>query len=148
MNTKSDRNSGAQKINTKEFSCKRIGYDCSWKHVANTEELLLDAAALHLRDVHGIPAVGVEMIGKIKQSFTNPSSVKEGGSDIPVMKELKCRDMGMDCNWRYLAQTEELIADGAAVHVREAHGISEFTPEMIAKAKNAIRIWKEETVAV
>jgi predicted small metal-binding protein len=135
---------GESKIDPKEFSCKDIGYDCSWKHTAKTEELLLDVAALHLRDAHGVQALGTEMLGKVKNSFRKPSAVIEYETDIPVMKEFLCRDIGADCNWRYFAQTEELIVDGAAVHAREAHGIKEFTPEMIAKVKNAIHLWEGE----
>jgi predicted small metal-binding protein len=138
---------GPLRIDPKEFACRSMGYECSWKHIAKTEELLLDAAALHLRDAHGVQALGVDMIGKIKNSFVNPTPVVEFESEIPVMKEFRCRDIGMQCDWRYLAQTEELIVDGAAVHARDVHGIMEFTPEMIAKVKNAIRVWKEEKVA-
>jgi predicted small metal-binding protein len=135
---------GTLEIDPKEFFCRGMGYDCSWKHVAKTEELLLDAAALHLRDAHGIKALDIEMVGRIRRSFVNPSPAAEFESEIPVMKEFKCRALGMECSWRYLAQTEELITDGVAVHAREAHGIKEFTPEMIAKVKNAIRLYEEE----
>ena len=138
---------GTLKREPKEFACRSIGNDCGWKHVARTEELLLDEAAIHLRDVHGLQALGVDMLGKIKRSFTNPSTSAEPGSETPVMRELRCRDMGMDCNWRYIAQTEELIVDGAAIHARDVHGISEFTPEMIANVKKSIRVWGNEKAA-
>jgi predicted small metal-binding protein len=139
---------GKEKLEPKEFHCRNIGIDCLWKHVARTEDLLLDAAALHLRDVHGEIALSEERLAQIKRSFVKPTQIiVETVSDIPVMKELRCRDIGMQCDWKYLAQTEELIVDGVAVHAREAHGLKEFTPEMIAKVKRAIREWKEETVA-
>jgi len=138
---------GPLQIDPKAFACRSIGYDCSWKHIAKTEELLLDAAALHLRDTHDVQALGVETIGKIKNSFMNPSPAVSFESEIPVMKEFRCQDIGMQCGWRYLAQTEELIVDGAAVHARDVHEIKELTPEMIAKVKNAIHVWKEETMA-
>ena len=48
----------------------------------------------------------------------------------------------MDCGFRYIAQTEELIADGVAVHAREAHGINVFTAEMATKVKNLAHPWK------
>ena len=138
---------GSKKIESKEFSCRSVGNDCSWKHVAKTEELLLDAAALHLRDVHGIKALGVDMVGKIRKSFMKPSSAVEFETDNPVMKEFRCRDIGMSCNWKYLSQTEELLVDGAAVHAREAHGIKEFTPEMIAAVKKSAHVWEFEKAA-
>jgi len=138
---------GKPKIVPREFLCRSIGNDCSWKHLAKTEELLLDAAALHLRDVHNIQSLSVELIGKIKRSFLNPTSVSEYESDIPELKEFRCRDIGMACSWKYLAQTEELIVDGAAVHARDVHGIKDFSPEMIAKVKNAVHVWPGEKAA-
>jgi predicted small metal-binding protein len=58
------------------------------------------------------------------------------------MKEFKCRDLGYSCDWKYIAQTEELIADGVAVHTRDAHGIKDFTPEMKTKVENALHEWR------
>ncbi len=59
------------------------------------------------------------------------------------MKEFKC-NIDPGCGWRYIAMTEELITDGAAVHARDVHGIREFTPEMIAMVKNSIQEWGGE----
>ncbi len=127
----------------REVACRRLGYDCNWKHVSRTEELLTDVMAIHLRDVHGVPALTQEMIGKIKQAFSGSEPVDaSGGEGEPVLKVVSCRDLGMDCNWKYIAQTEELIADGMAVHAREAHGIMDFTSEMAARVKNLAHEWK------
>ena len=60
----------------KEFACRSMGYDCSWKHIARTEELLADVAAVHLRDVHGVPALGADLVARMKQSFSNPSPLR------------------------------------------------------------------------
>lgn len=125
----------------KEFKCKKMGYDCSWKHVARTEELLADIVAVHLRDVHGMEALTSETVGRIKNSFSNPSPVDAEIAEALTMKEFRCHDIGQNCTWRYIAQTEELIADGVAVHAREAHGIREFTPELMTKVKNTIHEW-------
>jgi predicted small metal-binding protein len=138
---------GKEKLEPKEFYCRSVGHNCSWKHVARTEDLLLDAAALHLRDVHGETALDKERIARIRKAFLKPTTVIETTSDIPVMKEFRCKDIGMKCDWKYFAQTEELIVDGAAVHARDAHGITEFTPEMIAKVKSAIHEMKVDKAA-
>ncbi len=127
----------------KEFACASLGNKCSWKHVARTEELLADIAAIHLRDVHGVQEVGPDMLGRIKNLITPPSGSDAVRSGDPVLKEYNC-DMGRECTWRYIAMTEELIADGAAVHAREAHGIKEFTPEMVARVKNSAHVWEGE----
>jgi predicted small metal-binding protein len=126
----------------RQFRCSSLGNKCSWKHIEKTEELLADVVALHLRDVHGVKAVGTEMLAKIKQAFSNPAPVEAKEAESAVLKEFRCSDLGQNCSWHYIAQTEELIVDGVAVHAREAHGITEFTPEMKVKVENALRPWK------
>jgi len=125
----------------KRFMCKNIGLDCSWTHVARTEELLLDTVALHLRDVHHIVSLSATMSGKIKTTFTNPSPIEILSDEEPILKEYAC-DFGPKCAWHYIAQTEDLIADGVALHAREAHGIQEFTQEMKARVENSLRVWR------
>ena len=126
----------------REFTCASLGNKCTWKHIARTEELLADVVAVHLRDVHGMKALSTEMVGKIKNAFKNPSPVDAERAEALVMKEFKCRDLGYSCTWRYIAQTEDLIADGVAVHTREAHGIKEFTAEMKTKVEYSLQAWK------
>ncbi len=126
----------------REVACRSLGYNCGWKHVARTEELLTDVMAIHLRDVHGVPALTQEMVGKIKQAFGRSEPIDTSGGEVePVLKVVSCRDLGMDCNWKYIAQTEELIVDGMAVHAREAHGITNFTSEMATKVKKLAHEW-------
>ena len=126
------------------FACKSLGNNCSWKYVANTEELLTDIVAMHLREVHGVKAVTPELIDRVKNQFANAAPMDAGTADRLEMKEVRCQDLGNKCAWRYLAQTEELLVDGAAVHTREVHGIGEFTPEMIARVKKAAHPWNME----
>ncbi len=127
----------------KEFRCENLGNKCGWKHIAETEELLADVIAIHLRDIHDVRAISPELLGKIKNLFTPPSADEAARFSGLVLKEYNC-DMGPGCSWRYIAMTEELIADGAAVHAREAHGIAEFTPEMIARVKKSAHEWAGE----
>lgn len=127
----------------REFACKRMGNNCGWKHTEKTEERLMDVVAIHLRDVHGVQAVTPEMVGQVKNAFSEgePVAPRDKGED-PTLKVVYCKDLGMNCNFRYIAQTEELIADGVAVHAREAHGIKEFSAEMATKVKNLAHEWK------
>jgi len=127
----------------KEFKCKSLGYKCNWKHIAKTEELLTDIAAIHLRDVHGVKELTAETIGKMKKSFSNPTPIEADKAEGLTLKEFRCKDLGHKCDWKYIAQTEELIADGAAVHMREAHGIKEFTPEMKVKVEASLHEWEK-----
>ncbi len=127
----------------REFRCESLGYMCKWKHIARTEELLADVTAIHLRDVHDVQEVSPDMLGKIKSLFTFPTAADAAQAADLVLKEYNC-DMQPECSWRYIAMTEDLIADGAAVHARETHGIKEFTPEMIARVKKVSHEWQGE----
>ncbi|SOC52191.1 DUF1059 domain-containing protein [Ornithinimicrobium cerasi] len=40
------------------------------------------------------------------------------------MKELRCRDVGFDCEGVVTGQTEDDVLRQAAAHAREAHGLS------------------------
>jgi predicted small metal-binding protein len=126
----------------KQFKCASMGYKCNWQHIAKTEELLADVAAVHLRDVHGATALHPAMVGKIKNAFSNPTPIEVKETGNLTLKEFKCKDLGFACDWKYIAQTEELIVDGVAMHAREAHGIKEFTAEMKVKVENALHEWR------
>jgi predicted small metal-binding protein len=126
----------------REFKCASLGNACNWKHVAKTEDLLTDIAAIHLRDVHGAASISPEMLGKIRSAFSVPEPIEAKKAEDLVMREFHCKDLGNDCPWKYIAQTEELIVDGVAVHMREAHGIKEFSPEMKVKVEKALHEWK------
>lgn len=123
------------------FRCSSLGNKCSWKHIAQTEELLADVAAVHLRDVHGITALDSTLVAKIKNSFSNSTPVETKEAERGGLKVYQC-GLGTGCTWRYIAQTEELIADGVAVHAREAHGIREFSAEMKVQVENSLQPWR------
>jgi len=125
----------------KEFACANIGNQCAWKHSAQTEELLTDVVAVHLRDVHGVKELTADLVGRIKNTFSNPDPIRERAVYEPMLKEFMCRDLGTDCTWHYIAQTEDLLADGVAVHAREVHGIKEFTPELATRVKLLAHEW-------
>lgn len=127
----------------REFTCRSLGYDCGWKHLARTEELLTDVVAIHLRDVHEVPELTQDMVVRIKRVFTDGEHIEMPREDEePILKEFQCRDLGMDCGFRYIAQTEDLITDGVAVHAREVHGITEFSSELKVKVANSLHEWK------
>jgi predicted small metal-binding protein len=124
----------------REFKCSSLGNKCSWRHFAKTEELLADVVAVHLRDAHGKQALDNETIMKIKRSFSNPAPVEAKAAEGLTLKVYHC-GLGSGCAWKYIAQTEELIVDGVAVHAREAHGIKEFSAEMKVKVEKALQPW-------
>lgn len=130
-----------EEIHMKKFTCSSMGYDCGWKQISATEELLADLVAVHLRECHGVRELTPEQLGNIKNSFSNPTAVAVESAENPDLRVYNC-DLGPNCAWHYIAQTEELIADGVAVHAREAHGIREFTPEMKTRVENSLHVWR------
>lgn len=51
------------------------------------------------------------------------------------MREFKCSSLGYNCSWKHIA-TEELLADMAALHLRDVHGLQELDNEMVGRIKN------------
>jgi predicted small metal-binding protein len=56
-----------------------------------------------------------------------------------MAKLLRCRDVGMDCDFEARAATEEEILQRVAEHAQMAHGMKEIPPEGVAKVRAAIR---------
>ena len=54
-------------------------------------------------------------------------------------KVLKCRDVGVDCDFEVRGETEEEILAKAAEHAQGCHAGVEMTPEVHAKIKAAIK---------
>jgi predicted small metal-binding protein len=56
-----------------------------------------------------------------------------------MTKMLKCRDVGVDCDGVIKAETEEELTRKVAEHAKTVHGMSEISPDMVAKVKAAIK---------
>lgn len=56
-----------------------------------------------------------------------------------MAKELHCRDVGMDCDWKARGNSEQEVLQQAAAHARSAHQINEMTPELAQKVRSVIR---------
>ena len=56
-----------------------------------------------------------------------------------MAKVLRCKDVGMECDFEVRAITGEEIMQQAAEHVQTAHGIKDIPPEVVAKVRAAIR---------
>jgi len=57
-------------------------------------------------------------------------------------KELRCRDVGMNCDFEVRGNTEEEVLQKASAHARDAHQIKEMPPELAAKVRAAVRTVK------
>jgi predicted small metal-binding protein len=56
-----------------------------------------------------------------------------------MAKVLRCRDVGMDCDFEARAETEEEILKKAAEHAQTVHNMEEIPEEVLAQVRAAIR---------
>jgi len=56
-----------------------------------------------------------------------------------MAKALRCRDVGMDCDFVARAETEEEILKKAAEYAASAHDMKEIPEEVLARVRAAIR---------
>ena len=56
-----------------------------------------------------------------------------------MAKVLRCRDVGMDCDFVAHADSEEQILKKAAEHAAREHGMKEMAEEVLSKVRAAIR---------
>lgn len=120
-----------------EIKCKDIGNEeCNWSAISGTEDRLVDYVAVHARDQHGVKEFTQEMIATVKNSLGN-TTVPIVDEEEPIMRIYTCAN----CSWKYIAQTEDLIVDAAAVHARDTHGVREFTKEMGREVVGSLREW-------
>jgi predicted small metal-binding protein len=56
-----------------------------------------------------------------------------------MAKVLRCKDVGMDCDFEARAETEEEVLKQAAEHAAATHDMQEIPPDVLAKVRAAIR---------
>ena len=56
-----------------------------------------------------------------------------------MTKVLRCRDVGVDCDFEAKGETAEEIMAQAARHAKEAHGMDQIPPEVVEQCRKAIR---------
>jgi predicted small metal-binding protein len=105
----------------KIFTCENVKSGCTWSMTAQTEELLLDRVALHLRGAHDILEITPAMVGTIKNLFRSPWLDDAAGSVDVIMREYNC-DREPRCTWAFIAQAESMLTGNRAVHERELAG--------------------------
>lgn len=55
-----------------------------------------------------------------------------------MSKEIECGKVVPGCKFKAHAETEEELLKQVADHAREAHGVTEVSPELLAKVKSAV----------
>ena len=54
------------------------------------------------------------------------------------MKVIRCRDVGVDCDFEARGETVEDVLNQCGEHARTAHGMSEISAELLQKVTAAI----------
>ncbi|MBV8864707.1 MAG: DUF1059 domain-containing protein [Acidobacteriaceae bacterium] len=55
-----------------------------------------------------------------------------------MSKVLKCREVGMDCDFVARGETEQEVMTKAAEHAKKDHGMTNIPADMLPKVKSAI----------
>ena len=55
-----------------------------------------------------------------------------------MSKVVRCRDVGVDCDFVARGETEQEVLQQCAKHGKEAHGMEAIPPELAAKVQAAI----------
>ena len=55
-----------------------------------------------------------------------------------MTKSIKCSDVGVDCDWKASAATEEELMKKIVAHAKE-HGFNEIPKELASKVKSVIK---------
>ena len=55
-----------------------------------------------------------------------------------MTKAVNCRDVGFDCEGVVEAETEGETLELVAAHAKDAHGVEEVTPDIVAKVQSVI----------
>jgi predicted small metal-binding protein len=59
--------------------------------------------------------------------------------ETTMAKEIRCADVGMDCDFVTRAESEEELLQKVVEHAQDVHGITEITPELHQKVTEVIR---------
>jgi predicted small metal-binding protein len=60
-------------------------------------------------------------------------------SETQIEKYIACASIVPDCRFEASARTEEELLKMVAAHAGHAHGVTDITPELVAKVKSAIQ---------
>ena len=55
-----------------------------------------------------------------------------------MAKVIRCRDVGVDCDFQARGETEQEVLDKCAEHAKRDHGMDEIPPDLAEKVRAAI----------
>ncbi len=91
-----------------EIKCASLGFDCSWTYRDNSEYVLLDVVGMHLREQHHVAEVDLDLLGRIRTSFTYPTPDDAAKQADVIMHKYNCEGEP-ECSVRYRDAMEDLV---------------------------------------
>jgi predicted small metal-binding protein len=91
-----------------QIKCASLGYECPWTYRENSEYVLLDVVGMHLREVHNVHEVDLDLLGKIRTSLTYPAPSDAAARVDIIMHKYNCEG-DPECSERYKKEMENLI---------------------------------------
>jgi predicted small metal-binding protein len=55
-----------------------------------------------------------------------------------MSKIVRCREVGVDCDFEARGETEQEVLQKCAEHAKSAHGMDEIPPELASKVRSSI----------
>ena len=55
-----------------------------------------------------------------------------------MSKVLRCREVGLDCDFEARGETQQEVLTKAAEHARKDHGLTEIPAELMSKVQSAV----------
>ena len=55
-------------------------------------------------------------------------------------KSYTCRDVGVECDWKTTAETEDGVMAAIKEHAAQVHPTIELTPELVTAVRAAIKV--------
>jgi len=55
-----------------------------------------------------------------------------------MSKVVRCREVGVDCDFEARGETEQEVLQKCAEHAKSAHGMDEISPELATKVKSSM----------
>lgn len=112
---------------------KHVGLDPYW----------LAQACARVRDVRFLPRL-IKPVGldELRAFFEDQARRLMEGNPSPkeaAMKVLRCRDVGVNCDFVARGATVEEIMQKAAAHAKVDHGMAAIPPELAEKVKASIK---------
>ncbi len=59
--------------------------------------------------------------------------------EVTMAKSYTCLDVGVDCDWKTSAETEDEIMAAVQTHAAQVHPTIELTPELVDAVRAAIK---------